>query len=347
MPTPMRVGLLTRPHTAMRKNSRARNGFAMITALWLIVAIAVVALQFSIEAHERYSLGISASERGVARAAALGALALEQAHLERALRTATSGTNAQRLRSSDPWLSVDSLYTGLVDVDSIPVNVVAITGGTRLNVNTMTEDQLRTFFGYLLSDYTTSDVLAQSIMDWRDLDDQARVNGGERDSYLKDRKMVLPANAPFRDVDDLLDVRGMTPEILALARPYLRTYGGGAINLNAADKYVLRAIPGMTDVILQRILALRANGGRIRTINDVIPGAQQQQTGGRGGGGRPTLKPTAQQTQAQRVASNSTVDTQEVEFVITARAGPQAQPARLNATVTKNGQNAIITWRQW
>ncbi|MEP6765442.1 MAG: hypothetical protein ABJB66_14095 [Gemmatimonadaceae bacterium] len=327
---------------------RNRPGFAMITAMWLIVAIATVAVLFGLEAHERYTLGINASERGVARAAALGALALEQAHLERALRTANAGTNAQRLRSSDPWLDVDSTYTGPVEIDSIQVDVVAITGGTKLNVNQMTEDQLRTFFGYLLNDYSTSDIIAQSIMDWRDLDEQARVNGGERDAYLKDRKMVLPANAPFREVDDLLDVRGMTPEILAQARPYLRTYGGGAINLNAADKYVLRAIPGMTDVILQRILALRQNGGRIRNINDVIPGAtgatgRPGQPGGRGG----PPPPTPQQALAQRVAANTTVDTQEVEFVISAQAGPQAQPVRLNATVTKNGQNARISWRQW
>ena len=321
----------------------------MITALWLVVAIAVVALQFSIEAHERYTIGINASERGMARAAATGALALEQARLERALRTTSSGANAARLRSSDPWLDVDSLYSGVVEIDSIPVSVVAQTGGTRLNVNDMSEDQLRTFFGYLLNDYPTADILAQSIMDWRDLDDQPRTRGAERDVYLKEHKLVLPANAPFRDVDDLLDVQGMTPEILALARPYLRTYGGGAINLNAADKYVLRAIPGMTDVILARILAMRQNGGRIRNINDIIPGAQQQQQGGggRGGRGAPPPPPTAQQTQAQRVAANSTVDTQEVEFVITAKAGPQAQPARLSATVTKSGTNARVTWRQW
>jgi hypothetical protein len=166
-------------------------------------------------------------------------------------------------------------------------------------------------------------------------------------AYMKDRKMVLPANAPFRDVDDLLDVRGMTPEILALARPYLRTYGGSTINLNAADKYVLRAIPGMTDVILQRILALRQNGGRIRNINDVIPGATGAtgpgQPGGRGG----PPPPTPQQALAQRVAANTTVDTQEVEFVISAQAGPSAQPVRLSATIAKSGRNANITWRQW
>jgi type II secretory pathway component PulK len=308
----------------------------MITALFLVVAISVVALQFSIVAHERYTLGIAASERGIARAAAVGALALEQSRLERALRTQNTSNNASRLRSSDPWVDVDSLYSGDVDIDSVPVTVEVKVGGTRLNINSMTQQQFQTFFGYLLNDYALSDQIAQSIMDWRDLDEQARVRGAEREAYLKEHKLVLPANAPFREVDDLIDVQGITPEILALARPYLTTHGNSPINLNAADKYVLRAIPGMTDAVLTRILALRSQGGRIRSMADV--GIPQQQPG------RP---PTAQQTLGQNIASNSTVDTQEVELIITAQAGVQAMPARLNATITRTGTNARVTWRQW
>lgn len=153
--------------------------------------------------------------------------------------------------------------------------------------------------------------------------------------------MVLPANAPFREVDDLLDVKGMTSEVLEKARPYLRTYGTGTINLNTAEEPVLRAIPGMTDVILARVLAMRANGGRIQNMNQIIPGSSQQQP--RPGQGQQT----AQQAQAQRVAQNSTVDTQEVELKLTASAGPQALPARLSATITRNGTQTSITWRQW
>ena len=98
----------------------------------------------------------------------------------------------------------------------------------------------------------------------------------------------------------------------------------------------------MTDVILARILAMRSNGGRIQSMNQVIPAGGQQ--GGRGG---QPQQPTAQQTQAQRVAQNSTVDTQEVELILTASAGPQALPARLSATISRSGQNTSITWRQW
>ena len=58
---------------------RGRRGVALLAALWLVVAIATVALQFSLEARERRTVGILASERGIQRAAALGALAAVQA----------------------------------------------------------------------------------------------------------------------------------------------------------------------------------------------------------------------------------------------------------------------------
>ena len=148
----------------MNRRLQNRRGFAMITALWLVVAITVVALQFSVEAHERYMLGINASERGIARAAAIGALAIQQAQLERAIRQTATGGGASSLRRSDPWVDVDSTFTGPVSIDSVQVWVDAKPGGRRLNVNTISEDQLRSFFNNLLKDVTVADEISQSIM---------------------------------------------------------------------------------------------------------------------------------------------------------------------------------------
>lgn len=325
------------------RNSRARRGFAMITALWLIVAITVVALQFSIDAHERYTVGINASERGIARAAAIGALAFQQARLERAIRTNRSSAGASGLRSFDPWVDADSLFSGVVDIDSLPVDVRVIPGGQMLNINSMAQESLTAFFSSLLGNYTAADEISQSIMDWRDGDDQARARGGERDAYLKEDRMVLPANAPFRDLDDLIDVRGMTPEILEKARPYLRTYGNGLVNLNTAEPPVLRGVPGMTEPVIARILALRSNGGRINNVNQVAPGAGAAPP-------RPGQPQGNAPTAAQRsIGQNTTVETLEVDLVITARAGSQAQPAELRATIQRpqGGNQTSITWRQW
>ena len=59
---------------------------------------------------------------------------------------------------------------------------------------------------------------------------------------------------PFREIEELQHVMGMTPEIYSTVSPYLTTRGTAAVNLNTAPVAVLRALPGMTDATLDRIL---------------------------------------------------------------------------------------------
>ena len=74
----------------------------------------------------------------------------------------------------------------------------------------------------------------------------------------------------FREVEELQNVMGMTPEIYALATPYLTVRGSGAVNVNTAPVPVLRALPGMTDATLNRILQLRSQGRRISSIDEIF-----------------------------------------------------------------------------
>lgn len=313
---------------------RARRGVALIAALWLVVAIAAVALQFSMEAHERRSVGILASERGIQRAAALGALALTQAKLEYALRVAPTGTNVQRLAASDPWLDVDSLYSGPVDVDSMQVDVQARDLGEKLNVNQLTENQLQAFFSFVLGDYSKSTQLAQSILDWRDADSIPRPNGAERDGYIKAKMLALPANGPFREIEELSNVMGMTPEIYAKVVPYLTTRGAGLVNINTAPIPVLRALPGMTDATINMIVQQRSQGRRINSIGDII-------SSGRNLAGM--LSAVQLQT---AIGARVVYQTTEVELSITSRVGPQAPPSRLTA-ILRRGNPVSVTFKEW
>jgi general secretion pathway protein K len=320
---------------------RPRRGVALLAALWLVIAIAAVALQFSLEAHERRTMGLLASERGIQRAAATGALSLVQARLDQALRIAPSGNNAvDRLRASDPWLDVDSLYSGTVTVDSTDVYVEAHDLGEKLNINSASETELQTFFSFLLKDYAKSTELAQSIMDWRDPDSIPRPNGAERDAYIKAEMLALPTNAAFRSVEDLESVMGMTPEIYAEVSQYLTTRGPGAINVNTAPAPVLRALPGMTDVTLAMILQMRSQGRRISNMGDIFP---QQ----RGGGIRTVGGQLASQQAQNALQSRTSFTTNTIELTITARAGPQSPPSTLTAILQRGQGQATITFKQW
>lgn len=313
---------------------RARRGVALIAALWLVVAIAAVALDFSMEAHERRSVGILAAERGIQRAAALGALALTQAKLEHALRVAPSGTNVQRLAASDPWIDVDSLYSDAVDVDSMEVDVQARDLGEKLNINQLTEQQIQSFFSFLLGDYSKATQLSQTILDWRDADSIPRPNGAERDAYIKAKMLALPTNGPFREIEELSNVMGMTPEIYAKAAPYLTTRGSGAVNLNTAPIPVLRALPGMTDATINMIVQQRSQGRRIDNLSQIMPGGR-------------TVAGMLSAVQLQAAMAGRTVlQTTEVELTITSRVGPQSAPSRLTA-ILRRGNPVTVTFREW
>jgi type II secretory pathway component PulK len=323
-----------------------RPGIALLAALWLIVAIAAVSVQFGLAARERRLLGLAGADRARERAVAAGALATMQARMDYDLRNRAVGRGAAALRSSDPWLDVDSIYSGTIAIDSIPVQVIAKDLGTMLFLNQANNEvELRTFFSFVLGNYTAADQLAQSIMDWRDIDETPRVLGAEREQYLKDDLLALPTNGPFRDVDDLINIRGMTPEVLELIRPYITTYGTGAtgtgtirVNINSAPEVVLRALPGMTDAILLQIMSQRSQGRRIESVQQVINAASRGASG-------------AQQQQNQRtqeaLSNRTSVDTQNVLLTFYVSLIPKAQPTKLVALITRGGNNATLTWQLW
>jgi general secretion pathway protein K len=320
---------------------RPRRGVALITAIWLVVAIAAVALQFSIDAKERRSLGLNAADRGKQRALAGGALKLVQAKLDYALRTIPTGRgNTSMLQSSDPWLGVDSLYSGMYQVDSQDVFVKATDLGAKLNINDLSEDELKTFFGYILNDYVLADALAQCVMDWTQVGDMPRIHGAKKDDYIKAGLLALPTYAPFRDITELQFVKGMTPDIYAEVSPYLTTLGSGLVNLNAAPAQVLKALPGMTDQMLTTILGLRAQGQRITSVAEVMGAANR--------GRRLTPQQQAQQaTQTQAFSTRAAIISNEVLFTVISRSGKQALPTQMQAIVSRANGQVSISWQQW
>lgn len=328
---------------------RSRRGMALLAALWLIVAISAVALQFSLAARERRVLGLTAADRGRGIALASGALSAMQARMEYDLRNGPTGQTANAAMSAaDPWFGVDSIYTGAVYVDSLPVDVIAHDLGTAININIAQENELRLLFGYVLGNASVADHLAQAIMDWRDVDDNPRPNGGESVEYAEEGLLAFPTNGPFREVDDLIDLFGMTPDILETLRPYITTYGEtqSRINLNAAPEAVLRALPGMSDVILANILSLRSMGRRITSVDQIMTAATRGvPTGGRGG--PPNPQQQAIQRTTEQLTARTTVNTTDVELTFFVKDPARTQPLRLIAVLTRQGNRAQVSWQLW
>ena len=95
----------------------------------------------------------------------------------------------------------------------------------RLNVNTATQDQLDQLLQCLGVDKIVRDQIVDSILDWIDTNDDHRLNGAESDDYyLKLPTPYRARNARIESVDELLQIKGVTPAIFEglEGRPGLR-----------------------------------------------------------------------------------------------------------------------------
>lgn len=82
-----------------------------------------------------------------------------------------------------------------------------------------------------------TEALAAAILDWVDTDDFPRDGGGESEWYRKTGTGLLPRNGRIRTLDELLAVRGMTPEILAGIKPAMTLYFGEPASFNARNAH--------------------------------------------------------------------------------------------------------------
>ncbi len=263
-----------------------RDGFALVAALWLLVALGTVGLHAALASRTRRQAAANLLDEVRARAAVeagteyarsrLTAAMLGQAEELRAEAMA-SARNSRRQRQvqrqsvrslfrsanplEDPWREPQELVVPEMAFGDARYALLLRDVGAALNLNEADEEMLRKFFSQGLGvDYAEADDLAQAILDWRDEDDLPRINGGEREEYLKEGALVLPPNRDFVDVDELRHVRGMTPELYVKAAPYLTLLGSGQINVNSAPEQVLSAIPGLDEGGVTQLLRLRESG---------------------------------------------------------------------------------------
>lgn len=117
----------------------------------------------------------------------------------------------------------------------------------RLSVNRAPPDLLRRLLDEAGVDRSVRDEIVDSIQDWRDPNEEHRLNGAESDYYLERPVPHRSKNGDLDAVDELLQVRGVTRAILygspgmpGLAE-YLTVVGAGVVNVNTASATVLRA----------------------------------------------------------------------------------------------------------
>lgn len=171
----------------------------------------------------------------------------------------------KQIKLSEGECSVNYTYTSNMGVKKVKYGVVD--EERKININTENTEVITNIFR--LSGATgveKAEELAQSIVDWRDSDNNERAKGAEN-YYRGLSAPYQPKNKSFEILDELFLVKGMTKEIFEKIKPYITIYGTGRVNINTASDKVLSAL-GIDDETVDKILKYRSGADTIEGTAD-------------------------------------------------------------------------------
>ncbi|MCI0432567.1 MAG: general secretion pathway protein GspK [Gemmatimonadetes bacterium] len=313
---------------------RPRDGFALVAALWLVVAISTVGLHIGTRARAQRLALANALEETRARAAADAGIEHARSRLKAVL-----GTDGPRLRGSALHETIatgrlDQLQHDTIILGEARYTVRIVDAGALLNLNRAGEEQLRRFLGALRVDWSDADRIAQSVADWRDADDLHRARGAERGHYLAARLPALPRNGPFETTAELRFVMGMTPAIFERVRPWITLEGPGLIDVNTAPEPVLRSLPGITQEGAALVLRRRSQGGRFHNTQELSD----------------ALSPIARQAFLAEMAGFLRLAAFDVtELLVESKGWVEGSPVRVRITaqLAPAGETVFVPWRRF
>ncbi len=286
---------------------RPTRGSALIAVLWLVAALSAIA--FTVASTVRSEVGRVSNATDGLKAYYLATGAMERAllHIRWAAYRNPDGTS--RYWDGGPVMRLE-FPTGRALVELIPES-------SKLSVNLAPPEQLYTLLLALGADPLRAREIAMAIVDWR----TPQLDAAEGLS-LSGPSSFGSRHASFQEIEELLSVRGMTPELFygtyerapqgGLVRrrglgDCLSVYGSvGSVDVNTADPAVLAAVGTPVDVI-DAVLRLRQMGPILRpdqlaAITQGMPGTEHLSIGM---GSILTLRATAQ----NRLADGTLSDT--------------------------------------
>jgi general secretion pathway protein K len=240
----------------------SQKGVALLIVLWVITILMVTVLSFALMIRAETYGALIYRDR-------LEKQFLAEAGIERGIAEVVYRLVNRRqtviLEGREIWKVDGTSYAGRMGKGAYKVRIFDETG--KISLNGLTEASsivLKNLLVNMKVSPERADVITDSILDWKDEDNLHRLSGAEDDYYLSLPHPYKARNSNFENLEELLLVKGMTPDIFygtdakkGLIHFLSLHNNTGLINLNAAPREVLTALPGMDSAQADQLIQLR------------------------------------------------------------------------------------------
>jgi type II secretory pathway component PulK len=241
------------------------DGFALIAVLLVLALLGVIGAEFAFSMRLEASMVRSYKEGVIA-------MHLAEAGVQQAMREVVTNWQYCGYPDDEPL----TFFRAALDrLPRLPREAVPLGGGefsyrisdeeARLDLNRLGPnqfDRIDRLLAELGLEKRERDTVVDSIQDWRDGNEEHRLNGAESDTYLELPVPYRSRNGAFEDIRELLQVQGVTAKLYygdadhPALRDFVTVRGTGQVNINTAPEVVLRAL-GLSDAEISEIVQTR------------------------------------------------------------------------------------------
>jgi general secretion pathway protein K len=209
------------------RNRPAQSGIALVLVLWVLSLLTVMALGLTMTQRGEQALARNQLDGARFRALAEGAIHLAMLNL--------MSDPIDAVPTEDLWRPDGTPHRLSLGGEEIEIRI--FNEASRIDLNSMSREQLITLFELAGAPAGQLDALADAVVDWRDEDGFAGLNGAEDDAYQAEGYDYGAADQPFESLEELLQVRGMTRELFWAVAEDLRVGAANAGGLSAGPVF--------------------------------------------------------------------------------------------------------------
>lgn len=237
------------------QRSAPAEGFILIVVLWIMALLALLAAGFSATVRSHLRLAANAVQAAKAEAAADAGVQLASLAL-----TGGRETSLQARR-----FAIDGRAQSCALDERASLTIRVQDAGGRINVNLANERLLQALFIGLGASRETASRYTDRIIDYRDTDSDRRPNGAEKPEYVAAGRPLGPKNAPFDTIEELDQVLGLDPAMIALAVPHITVHSQTA----GIDPRAVR--PELSELLVRGVTELPARTGPLLSSTFALP----------------------------------------------------------------------------
>lgn len=240
----------------VKRRARQKRGAAIMLSLWALFVLSAMVISWALDINTKLTNSGYANR-------SLEAVAM-----------ACSGVDVAFHPSVQPgWpvlkgrFGASQSYDTRITGEAGRINLNWIVAGSPAGTDSPRRELLRKYLENKGIDLNERDQMIDCLIDWIDPDNLVSLNGAEDEAGYK------AANRPLGNLEELKRVRGWEeftsrPDWEADFTLYTPVTDAGAIDVRWASRDVLLALPGMTEGVVDRFIALRRGPDEIEGTED-------------------------------------------------------------------------------